>query len=111
MKTLGYCPKLARRHDSFVGTTVRGLPELINSEGNNDLEPKILSISTLLFDEPEIAITFPILDKSKNNPIGLLLVTFASSEFFERHGNIYDVESQFLVVMDENYVLLIHPNF
>ena len=102
--------QVSQRHDSFVGTTVRGLPELISSEGNNDLEPKILSISTLLFDEPEIAITFPILDKSKNNPVGLFLVTFASSEFFERHGNIYDVESQFFMVMDENHVLLIHPN-
>ena len=102
--------QVSQRHDSLVGTTVRGLPELIDSEGNNNLEPKILSISTLLFDEPEIAVTFPIFDKSKNNPVGLFLVTFASSEFFERHGNIYDVESQFLVVMDENHVLLIHPN-
>ena len=102
--------QVSQRHDSFVGTTVRGLPELIDSEGNNNLEPKILSISTLLFDEPEIAVTFPIIDKSQKNPIGLFLVTFASSEFFARHGNIYDVESQFLVVMDENHVLLIHPN-
>ena len=102
--------QVSQRHDSFVGTTVRGLPELIDSEGNDNIEPSILSISTLLFDEPEIAITFPIIDKSQNNPIGLFLVTFASSEFFERHGNIYDVESQFLVVMDENHVLLIHPN-
>ena len=102
--------QVSQRHDSFVGTTVRGLPELIDLEGNNNLEPKILSISTLLYDEPEIAVTFPILDKSKNNPLGLFLVTFASSEFFERHGNIYDVESQFLMVMDENHVLLIHPN-
>ena len=101
--------QVSQRHDSFVGTTVRGLPELIDSEGIAEPGPKILSISTLLFDEPEVAITFPILDES-GTPAGLLLVSFASSEFFERHGNIYDVESQFLVVMDENHILLIHPN-
>ncbi len=74
------------------------------------MKPKILSINTLLYDEPEIAITFPIINERTNIPMGLLLVTLASSEFFERHGNIYDVESQFLMVMDENYILLIHPN-
>ena len=69
-----------------------------------------LSINTLLYDEPEIAITFPIINQETNLPMGLLLITFASSEFFERHGNIYDIESQFLMVMDENHILLIHPN-
>ncbi len=101
----------SKNHNSFVGATVRGLPDLINSEENRTKsESKILSINTSLFDEPEIAITFPIVNKETNNYNGLLLVTFPSSEFFKRHGNIYDVESQFLMVMDENKVLLIHPN-
>ena len=103
--------QVSHSHNSFVGSTVRGLPELIDSEKNvTESEPKILSISTLLFDEPEIAIIFPITDNTTNASVGLLLVTLASSDFFERHGNIYDIESQFLVVMDENHVLLIHPN-
>lgn len=98
-------------HNSFVGATVKGLPDLIDSEENKTKsESKILSINTSLFDEPEIAITFPIVNKETNISNGLLLVTLPSSEFFKRHGNIYDVESQFLMVMDENNVLLIHPN-
>ena len=101
----------SKTRTSFVGATVKGLPELINSEENTvKSESKILSINTSLFDEPEIAVTFPILDKQTKDPMGLLLVTFPSSEFFKRHGNIYDIESQFLMVMDENNVLLIHPN-
>ncbi|WP_297441829.1 ATP-binding protein [Nitrosopumilus sp.] len=101
----------SKNHDSFVGATVKGLSELIDSENDGiKSEPKILSIDTSLFDEPEIAITFPVIDKQTNISKGLLLVTFPSSEFFKRHGNIYDVESQFLMVMDENNVLLIHPN-
>ena len=101
----------SKNHNSFVGATVKGLPDLINSEENRTKsESKILSINTSLFDEPEIAITFPIVNKETNVYKGLLLVTFPSSEFFKRHGNIYDVESQFLMVMDENNVLLIHPN-
>ena len=103
--------QVSHSHNSFVGSTVRGLPELIDSEKDvTGSDPKILSINTLLFDEPEIAIIFPIINDVTNTSMGLLLVTLASSEFFERHGNIYDVESQFLVVMDENHVLLIHPN-
>ena len=101
----------SKNHDSFVGATVKGLPELIDSEKNEvKSESKILSINTSLFDEPEIAIVFPIIDKQTDLSKGLLLVTFPSSEFFKRHGNIYDIESQFLMVMDENNVLLIHPN-
>jgi len=101
----------SKNHSSFVGATVKGLPELIEDEQNTvKTDPVILSINTLLYDEPEIAITFPIINQSTNIPAGILLVTFASSEFFERHGNIYDVESQFLMVMDENHILLIHPN-
>ena len=101
----------SKTRTSFVGATVKGLPELIASEGNaTQSESKILSINTSLFDEPEIAVTFPIINTKTNVSKGLLLVTFPSSEFFKRHGNIYDVESQFLMVMDENAVLLIHPN-
>ncbi|MGY5147918.1 MAG: sensor histidine kinase [Candidatus Nitrosopumilus sp. bin_7KS] len=101
----------SKKHDSFVGANVNGLSELINSEEDGmKLTPKILSINTSLFDEPEIAIIFPVIDKQTNISKGLLLVTFPSSEFFKRHGNIYDIESQFLMVMDENNVLLIHPN-
>lgn len=103
--------QVSKIHNSFVGATVKGLSELINSEENSSqLEPAILSIDTLLFDEPEIAITYPIIDEETKMSKGLLLVTFASSEFFKRHGNIYDVESQFLMVMDENHILLIDPS-
>jgi two-component system sensor histidine kinase HydH len=103
--------QVSQTHNSFVGATVKGLSSLIDSEEQiMELEPKILSINTLLYDEPEIAITFPIINQETNLSMGLLLITFASSEFFERHGNIYDIESQFLMVMDENHVLLIHPN-
>ncbi len=100
----------SKNHESFVGAKVKGLSELIDLETNSlDTDPKILSINTLLFDEPEIAITYPIFNEVKNQT-GTLLVTFASSEFFKRHGNIYDVESQFLTVTDENHVRLIYPN-
>ena len=101
--------QVSQSHDSLIGATVNGLSELSELENNSESGPKILSINTLLYDEPEIAITYPIIDE-QNTQTGLLLVTFASSEFFERHGNIYDIESQFLVVMDENHILLVHPN-
>lgn len=103
--------QVSQSHNSLVGSTVKGLSELMGSEENiTAIGPQILSINTLLYDEPEIAVTFPIIDEQTKSSVGLLLITFASSEFFERHGNIYDVESRFLMVMDENHILLIHPN-
>ena len=103
--------QVSQSHNSLVGSTVKGLSELMGSEESiTVLGPQILSINTLLYDEPEIAVTFPIIDEQTKSSVGLLLITFASSEFFERHGNIYDVESRFLMVMDENHILLIHPN-
>ena len=101
----------SKQSTSFVGATVKGLPELLDSEEDGiKSESKIISINTSLFDEPEIAITFPVTNRQTDAFKGLLLVIFPSSEFFKRHGNIYDIESQFLMVMDENSVLLIHPN-
>lgn len=101
--------QVSKSHDSVVGKEVTGLSQIINDEGSDFEEPKILSISTLLFDEPEIAIIVPVINSVTNTFHGLLLVTLSSSEFFERHGNIYDIESQFLMVMDEHNRLLIHP--
>ena len=80
--------QVSQNHDSFIGAKVNGLSELIRLEENSGVGPKILSINTLLYDEPEIAITYPIINEQTNTTSGLLLVTFASSEFFERHGNI-----------------------
>lgn len=101
--------QVSKSHDSVVGKEVTGLSQIINDEGSDFEEPKILSISTLLFDEPEIAIIVPVINNVTNTFHGLLLVTLSSSEFFERHGNIYDIESQFLMVIDEHNRLLIHP--
>jgi two-component system sensor histidine kinase HydH len=110
-KTFKVLSQVSKKHDSLVGTTVKGLSELIDSEKNTlPSEPSILTIDTPLFDELEIAIIFPIINKQTNTSEGLLLVTLSSSEFFQQHGNIYDVDSQFLTVMDENHVLVIHPN-
>ncbi len=101
--------QVSKSHDSVVGMIVTGLSEIIDKEESDLVEPKILSISTLLFEEPEVAIIVPIVNNTTDILKGSLLVTLSSSEFFERHGNIYDIESQFLMVIDEHNTLLIHP--
>lgn len=101
--------QVSKSHESVVGRIVTGLSEIIDKEESNLAEPKILSISTLLFEEPEVAIIVPIINNTAGILKGSLLVTLSSSEFFERHGNIYDVESQFLMVIDEHNTLLVHP--
>jgi signal transduction histidine kinase len=101
--------QVSKSHESVVGRIVTGLSEIIDNEESDLVEPKILSISTLLFEEPEVAIIVPIINSTTDTLKGSLLVTLSSSEFFERHGNIYDIESQFLMVIDEHNTLLVHP--
>ena len=101
--------QVSKSHESVVGRIVTGLSEIIDNEESDLVEPKILSISTLLFEEPEVAIIVPIINSTTDTFKGSLLVTLSSSEFFERHGNIYDIESQFLMVIDEHNTLLVHP--
>jgi len=101
--------QVSKSHESVVGRIVTGLSEIIDKEESDLVEPKILSISTLLFEEPEVAIIVPIINSTTDTLKGSLLVTLSSSEFFERHGNIYDIESQFLMVIDEHNTLLVHP--
>lgn len=54
-----------------------------------------------------IAITFPIINEGAY--IGLVAASLSTIPFFEYYGNIYDIKSQYLAVLDRNAVQLIHP--
>jgi hypothetical protein len=56
-----------------------------------------------------IAITYPIVSDNTGEYLGLVGASISTIPFFEHYGNIYDIESQYLAVLDRNSVQLIHP--
>jgi signal transduction histidine kinase len=56
-----------------------------------------------------IAITYPIINRETGQYIGLVGSTMPTIPLFEHYGNIFDIKSQYLAVLDQNSDQLIHP--
>ena len=56
-----------------------------------------------------IAITYPIVNKLTGQYLGLVGTAVPTIAFFEHYGNIYNIKSQYLAVLDRSSVQLIHP--
>jgi signal transduction histidine kinase len=56
-----------------------------------------------------IAMTYPIINRETGEYVGLVGAEIPTISFFEYYGNIYDIKSQYLAVLDRNSVQLIHP--
>ncbi|MGH9952960.1 MAG: cache domain-containing protein, partial [Nitrososphaeraceae archaeon] len=56
-----------------------------------------------------IALTYPIINRDDNRYIGMVGAQIPAVEFFQRYGNVYDIESQYLSVLDSHSVQLVHP--
>ena len=54
----------------------------------------------------KIAITYPIISRANGEYLGLLAAEIPTVKFFENYGNVYDLNSQFLVAFDRNANLL-----
>jgi signal transduction histidine kinase len=57
----------------------------------------------------KIAISYPIIDKISGEYLGLVGTLIPTIPFFEHYGNIYDIKSQYLAILDRNSVELTHP--
>ncbi|MDQ3869508.1 MAG: sensor histidine kinase, partial [Thermoproteota archaeon] len=56
-----------------------------------------------------IALTYPIVNENTRQYLGLVGAAIPTISFFEHYGNIYNIKSQYLAVLDRNSVQLIHP--
>ena len=56
-----------------------------------------------------IAITYPIVNRETGKYIGLVAALIPTIQFFQHYGNIYNINSQYLAVLDRQSVQLIHP--
>lgn len=102
--------QVSHRQELFVGKKLEGLSLFLNDRKNQSFEPMIFTIRNTPFLQPEIAIIVPIIEKQTQVLQGHILVTIQPNQFFAKHGNIYDVETQFLEVLDKNFIILSHPN-
>lgn len=56
-----------------------------------------------------LALTYPIVNRETGKYLGLVVVLVPTVEFFQHYGNIYNINSQYIAVLDSNSVQLIHP--
>lgn len=61
----------------------------------------------------KIALTFPIINRDSKEYIGMVGVEIPSVDFFARYGNVYNIDSRFLVAYDRNsnYISTPRTNF
>jgi hypothetical protein len=53
-----------------------------------------------------IFITYPIINRTTDEYIGMIGTSIPTVEFFSHYGNVHDINSQFLVAFDKNSTLL-----
>ena len=95
------------KHDDISGIQLSGPPIL---EVQETLES---SISSWLGPEVfgyQFSMIHPIIDEEDNSLKGMLVLAIPAEEFFQRHGNIYDVESRFLMALDKHKDFVVGPN-
>jgi signal transduction histidine kinase len=55
-------------------------------------------------------IAYPILNRETNEYMGLVSASIPTVDFFSRFGNVYNVQSQYLIALDRNANYLTHGN-
>ncbi|HEX5977831.1 MAG TPA: histidine kinase dimerization/phospho-acceptor domain-containing protein, partial [Nitrososphaeraceae archaeon] len=97
-----------KRQNTFVGTNISHR-EYVN-QAKTSLEPVF---STGLFSLDGIYrmfLAYPILNAETNEYMGLVSASIPTVDFFSRFGNVYDVQSQYLIALDRNANYLTHGN-
>ncbi len=74
-------------------------------ETRNTLKP-VFSEGFELLGEYRVIITNPVIDRDTKQYLGLVGVSIPTVSFFKHYGNVYDVNTQFIVALDERGTLL-----
>ena len=94
---------------TFVGGNFSHLEWV--KEAKNTLSPQFSDGFVGADGKYRIAVTYPIIINSSggSNYIGLVGIVMPTVELYGYYGNIYDIESKYLSVLDSKGVLLAHP--
>jgi signal transduction histidine kinase len=97
-----------KRQNTFVGTNISGR-EYVN-QAKTTLEPVFSTGLFSLDGVYRMFIAYPILNVETNEYMGLVSASIPTVDFFSRFGNVYDVQSQYLIALDRNANYLTHGN-
>ncbi|HEU5120298.1 MAG TPA: hypothetical protein VFT71_04860, partial [Candidatus Nitrosocosmicus sp.] len=103
--------KVSEGQRSFVNIDI-SLREYVN-ETRSTLNPVFSEGFKGIDGTHKIALTFPIINMDNKEYIGMVGVEIPSVDFFARYGNVYNVNSTFLVTYDRNldYISTPRTNF
>jgi signal transduction histidine kinase len=96
-------------HPSFLGEDF-SFREWVK-ETKNTLSPQFSESFKGVDGRYRIAVTYPIItnNSSGTNYVGLVGVVIPTVEMLRYYGNIHDIESKYLSVLDSKGVILAHP--
>ncbi|CAN5849160.1 hypothetical protein BH23THE1_BH23THE1_15360 [soil metagenome] len=92
--------KVAEGQRSFVNIDI-SLREYVN-ETRSTLNPVFSNGFKGIDGTYKIALTYPIINKDTKEYLGMVGVEIPSVDFISRYGNVYNIDSQFLVAYDKN---------
>ncbi len=103
--------KVAEGQRSFVNIDI-SLREYVN-ETRGTLNPVFSNGFKGIDGIYKIALTYPIINKDTEEYLGMVGVEIPSVDFISRYGNVYNIDSQFLVSYDKNsyYISTPRTNF
>ena len=81
------------------------------NQTKNTLSPVISDLFLGIDGKNRIAMTYPIVINNMSGSFynGLVGAVIPTSEFFNFYGNIYDIQSRYLAVLDNKSMVLVHP--
>ncbi|TVP41293.1 sensor histidine kinase [Candidatus Nitrosocosmicus arcticus] len=81
------------------------------NETKNTMSPVVSDMYVGIDGKNRIAMTHPIITTNSSGSYynGLVGVVIPINEFFNYYGNIYDIQSQYLAVLDNKGTQLVHP--
>jgi signal transduction histidine kinase len=97
----------AERQKSFVGANVSSISWI--REITVTHKPTFSNGYIGLDGKYRIAISYPIVNRETGEYYGLVGFSVPTVQLFEHYGNIFDIKSQYLAVLDRNSDQLIHP--
>ncbi len=103
--------KVSEGQRSFVNIDI-SLRDYVN-ETKNTLHPVFSNGFKGIDGTYKIALTFPIINRDNGEYLGMVGVEIPSVDFFARYGNVYNIDSRFLVAYDRNsnYISTPRTNF
>jgi hypothetical protein len=94
-------------HKNFVGTNVSRINWI--QEMTMSHQPIFSTGYAALDGNYKIAMSYPIINIETKQYMGMIGVSVPTIQFFKHYGNIFDIKSQYLAVLDQNSDHLIHP--